>query len=428
MTWASHHTSEGAQELEASAAMLRLGEGMTLDARDLSLEVSDDETMILNMGPQHPSTHGVLRVMIELDGETVMRSKPVIGYLHTGMEKTGETLSYVQGATNVTRMDYLSPLYYECAYSLSVEKLLGIELPDRATWIRMLMLELNRLSSHLLFMATNGMDLGSTSMMMYGWRERELILAIFEKITGLRMNHNYIRPGGVAVDLYAGWKADTVSALDEIGTRLNEYEILLSKQPVFRNRSKGVGILTAEQALSLGITGPSLRASGVAWDLRKDEPYLAYDQVSFNVVVGSAGDVFDRYAVRLEEMRESIAIVRQILDLMPSGPVRNLDPKLTPPTRDRIDVSMEALIHHFKLFSEGYSVPAGETYVAVESPRGEVGCYLVSDGSPKPYRLHLRAPSFANLHALPVIMQGGLVADAVANISSLDPVLGEVDR
>ena len=433
-------TSEGHQELEArdvtpatellreEGAVLRIPEGVTVDPGDLNVEVTEDETMIINMGPQHPSTHGVLRVMLELEGETVLRSKPVIGYLHTGMEKTQEDLMYLQGGTNVTRMDYLAPMFNECVFAMAVEQLLEIEVPPRATWIRMLMMELTRVSSHLLFMATNGMDVGAISMMLYGWREREIILAFLEKTSGLRMNHNYIRPGGVAADLPDGWRDDVVAICDSIPSRLDEYDDLLTGQPVFQERTQGVGVISTEQALALAATGPILRATGLDWDLRRDLPYQFYDQVDFKVVVGTYGDAFDRYAVRLNEMRESLGIVRQIVDLMPPGDYRVQDKKVTPPPRGRIDESMEALIHHFKLFTEGFKVPAGETYVAVESPRGELGGYLVSDGSAKPYRFHMRDPSFANLQALPVMLRGGLVADAVAVISSIDPIMGGVDR
>ncbi|MFP4511847.1 MAG: NADH-quinone oxidoreductase subunit D [Acidimicrobiales bacterium] len=389
---------------------------------------SGEDTMILNMGPQHPSTHGVLRLMVELQGETVLRTKPVIGYLHTGMEKTGEDLTYLQGPTNTTRMDYASPLFNELVFSLATEKLLGIEVPARATWIRMLMCELNRVSSHLLFMATNGMDLGAVSMMLYGWREREEVLRFFEKVTGLRMNHNYIRPGGVAADLPDGWRDDVLRLLEMIPPRLDEYDVLLTGQPIWRNRLQGVGLLTSDEALALGTTGPLLRSTGYAWDLRRDEPYLAYDQVDFDVIVGTYGDCFDRYAIRLHEIRESLRIVGQILEAMPTGDYRVQDKKVTPPPRARIDESMEALIHHFKIFTEGFKVPEGEVYAAVESPRGELGCYIVSDGSAQPMRMHIRGPSFVNLQTLPHLMQGGLIADAVANISSVDPILGEVDR
>jgi len=433
-------TSEGTQELAQRqdtapaelerevGAVLRIPEGAVLDASDLDVEHPDDETMIINMGPQHPSTHGVLRLMMELDGETVLRTKPIIGYLHTGMEKTGEELTFQQGSTNVTRMDYLSPLTNELVFSLATEKLLGIELPPRAVWIRMLLAELQRMSSHLMWLATNGMDVGSTTMMIFGFRERELVLAFFEKTTGVRMNHNFIRPGGTAADLPDGWEDDVEVILDNVSVRLGDYDELLTGQPIFRERMEGVGSLSAEEALALSATGPILRSTGIPWDLRRTMPYLAYDQVEFDVIIGTYGDNFDRYAIRLNEIRESIRILEQVLDNMPPGDYRVQDKKVTPPPRARIDESMEALIHHFKIFTKGFKVPEGEVYVAVESPRGELGCYLVSDGSSKPYRMHIRAPSFVNLQSLPVMMHGGLVADAVATISSVDPVMGEVDR
>ncbi|MBA3268807.1 MAG: NADH-quinone oxidoreductase subunit D [Acidimicrobiia bacterium] len=395
---------------------------------DVDEQPTDDNTMIINMGPQHPSTHGVLRVMMELDGETVLRSKPVMGYLHTGMEKTGEDLTFLQGPTNVTRMDYVSPMFNELCFSMATEALLGLEVPPRATWIRMLMCELNRMSSQVLWLATNGMDLGAVSMMIYGFREREQILAFFEKCSGLRMNHNYIRPGGVAADLPDGWREDVLAILDAFPTRLDEYDTLLTGQPIWRERTQGIGVITAEECMALGITGPILRSTGVPWDLRRSDPYLFYDQVDFDVVVGRYGDTFDRYAIRLNEIRESIKIVHQVVDAMPPGDYRVQDKKVTPPPRGRIDESMEALIHHFKIFTEGFRVPEGEVYVAVESPRGELGCYIVSDGSSKPYRLHVRGPSFVNLQCLPHMIRGGLIADAVAVISTVDPIMGEVDR
>ena len=435
-------TNEGAQEMRARSeisakeilrevgSVLRMSEAEVAKLGQLPADADEDQTMIINMGPQHPSTHGVLRLMLELQGEKVLRCKPIIGYLHTGMEKTGEELTYMQGGTNVTRMDYLSPLNNELVFSMAVEKLLGIEndIPERAVWMRMLLSELNRMSSHLLFLATNGMDLGAVSMMLYGWREREEVLRFFQKVTGLRMNHNFIRPGGVAADLPAGWRDDVLEILEMLPGRLAEYDILMTDQPIWRERLQGVGVITADEALALGTSGPILRSTGVAWDLRRDQPYLHYDKVEFDVIVGSYGDAFDRYAIRINEIRESIRIVYQILDAMPQGDYRIQNKKVTPPPRARIDESMEALIHHFKIFTEGFKVPEGEVYAAIESPRGEIGCYIVSDGGPKPYRIHMRAPSFVNIQALPHMMRGGLVADAVAVISSIDPVLGEVDR
>jgi NADH-quinone oxidoreductase subunit D len=435
-------TAEGGQEMklreQTAPDELRIESGSVpaarvplpdaLDSGNVDVERSDEETMIVNFGPQHPSTHGVLRLMMELDGENVVRSKVVVGYLHTGMEKTGEELTYQQGATNVTRMDYISPLTNELVFSLATEALLGIELPPRAVWARMLLAELQRMSSHLIWLATNGMDLGATTMMIFGFREREMVLAFFEKTTGLRMNHNFIRPGGIAADLPDGWEDDVLLICDNISDRLNVYDELITGQPIFRERTEGVGAITAEQALAMSATGPILRSTGIPWDLRRTMPYLAYDQVDFDVIVGTYGDNFDRYAIRINEVRESIRIVRQVLERMPGGDYRVQDKKVTPPPRARIDESMEALIHHFKLFTEGYRVPEGEVYTAIESPRGEIGCYMVSDGSAKPYRMHIRSPSFVNLQSLPLMLKGGLVADAIATTSSVDPIMGEVDR
>jgi len=442
MTIISAGTAEGGQErlsrseltakelLREVGSVLRLSESEAALLAEVETEAPEDQTMIINMGPQHPSTHGVLRLMLELQGETVLRCKPIIGYLHTGMEKTGEALTYMQGGTNVTRMDYLSPLNNELVFSMAVEKLLGIDgdIPERAVWMRMLLSELNRMSSHLLFLATNGMDLGAVSMMLYGWREREDVLRFFQKVTGLRMNHNFIRPGGLAADLPAGWRDDVLAILEGLPSRLEEYDILMTGQPIWRERLQGVGVITAQEAIALGATGPILRSTGVAWDLRRDMPYLHYDKMEFDVIVGQYGDAYDRYSIRFNEIRESMRIVYQILENMPSGDFRIQNKKVTPPPRARIDESMEALIHHFKIFTEGFKVPEGEVYVAIESPRGEIGCYIVSDGSSNPCRMHVRAPSFVNIQTMPHMMRGGLVADAVAVISSVDPVLGEVDR
>ena len=433
-------TSEGAQEMSTRenttarelrsevGGVLRLPEGVSLDPDDINYEAPDDETMILNLGPSHPSTHGVLRVMVEIRGEQVLRTKPVIGYLHTGMEKTGEELMYQQGATNVTRMDYLSPFFNELAYCLSVETLAGIEVPERAGWIRMLMCELNRISSHLLWLATNGADLGALNMLVYGWRDRELLLSFFEKVTGLRMNHNYFRPGGVAADLPDGWRDDVAAICDTVLSRMDEYDNLLTGQPLLQNRMSGVGALDASTAVGLGLTGPLLRSTGVAYDVRRDFPYLYYDDVRFDVIVGTVGDCWDRFAIRFNEIRESVRIIRQVSKAMPNGDYRAQDKKVTPPPRNRINESMEALIHHFKLFTEGFRVAPGDAYVPVESPRGELGCYIVSDGTSRPYRLHVRAPSFANLQALAPMARGAFIPDVIACISSIDPVLGDVDR
>ena len=429
--WMVAGTDEGAQEMNRDETLDRVVEqrgSRVVDDWVVDDAVADDERMIVNMGPQHPSTHGVLRLNLELEGEIVRRIKPVIGYLHTGMEKTAETLTFLQGGTNVTRMDYLAPLHNELCYSLAVEKLLGVEIPPRAQAIRVLMTELNRISSHLVATATNGMDIGALSMMMYGFRERELILAFFEKTTGLRMNHNYIRPGGVAADLPDGWEDDVAEILERIPAAMRDYEDLLKENSIWKGRTQGIGIISAEECLAYGITGPTLRAAGVGWDLRRSQPYSGIDSYDFDVVTGSRGDVYDRYRVRIGEMRQSLSIVAQVAGTMPAGDYKTGDRKVSPPPRRRIDESMEALIHHFKIYTEGFKVPAGETYVAIESPRGELGCYLVSDGGGSPLRMHTRAPSFSNLQALPVMMAGSLVADAVACIASLDPVMGDVDR
>ena len=429
--WMKGATDEGAQELlpEAQDPDFAAQRGtLVLDDFTEGDDTDAEERQVINMGPQHPSTHGVLRLQLELEGETIRRVKPIIGYLHTGMEKTAETLTFMQGPTNVTRMDYLSPFHNELAFSLAVEQLLGVEIPPRAQAIRILMTELNRVSSHLLWAATQGMDIGALSMMIYGWREREVCLDFFESVTGLRMNHNYIRPGGVAADLHDGWEEEIESLIPAISRGLDEYEELLNENPIFLDRTQGVGVITPEECLAFGVTGPVARASGLNWDLRKAFPYSGIEQYEFAVALGTHGDVFDRYLVRMEEMRQSLRIVAQVLETMPAGDFRTEDRKVTPPPRKRIDESMEALIHHFKIFTEGFKVPAGEVYQAVEGPRGELGMYLVSQGGAKPWRLHVRAPSFAHVQALPAMMTDALVADLVSTLASVDPVLGDVDR
>jgi NADH-quinone oxidoreductase subunit D len=429
--WVKQATDEGAQELlpEDEEPDYRAQRG-TLVVDDFAggEDTDAEERQIINMGPQHPSTHGVLRLQLELEGETIRRVKPIIGYLHTGMEKTAETLTFMQGPTNVTRMDYLSPFHNELAFSLAVEQLLGVEIPPRAQAIRVLMTELNRVASHLLWAATQGMDIGAVSMMIYGWREREACLAFFEKVTGLRMNHNYIRPGGVAADLPDGWEDDVEQILDVVPKGLVEYEELLNENPIFLDRTQGVGVITPEECRAFGVTGPIARAAGLKWDLRRAFPYSGIDRYEFDIPVGKHGDTYDRYLVRMEEMRQSLRIVAQVLETMPAGDYRTEDRKVTPPPRKRIDESMEALIHHFKIFTEGFKVPAGEVYQAVESPRGELGMYVVSDGGARPWRVHVRAPSFAHVQALPVMMTDSLVADLIATLASSDPVLGDVDR
>jgi NADH-quinone oxidoreductase subunit D len=411
----------------------------------LSTEELRQETMVINMGPQHPSTHGVLRLLLELDGETVVRCEPIVGYLHTGIEKNLEYRTWQQGVTFVTRADYLSPFFNELAYALAVERLLGIEAPPRAEVLRVLFCELNRIASHLVWLATSGMELGAVSVMLFGFREREVLLDIFEMATGLRMNHAYIRIGGVVMDLPDGATDAIEDFLDMMPGRIREYESLLSGNPIWLERNAGVGILSGEDAIALGVTGPTLRAAGVPMDVRRDEPYAGYETYEFDVVTRDSADCYGRYAIRLDEMRESMRIVEQCLDrLREPGPVMVEDPKVAWPSRLEVgpdgignstayvthimEESMEALIHHFKMVTEGVKVPAGEVYLPVESPRGELGMYVVSDGEHRPYRVRIRDPSFVNLQAVPAMVRGGLVADAIAVIASLDPVMGGVDR
>jgi NADH-quinone oxidoreductase subunit D len=387
-----------------------------------------DSRMTINMGPQHPSTHGVLRLVLELEGEIVREVRPVIGYLHTGMEKECEDCTWRQAVTIVTRMDYLANFFNELVYSLATEKLLGIEIPPRGQAIRILMTELNRISSHLVWLATQGLDMGAVSMMTYGFRERELLIDFFEMVSGLRMNHNYIMPGGVWQDLPDGWRTAVEDFLAIFPGRMDEYEELLTGNPIWRQRTQGVALITREQAIALSASGPTLRACGLAWDIRKVFPYSGIEQYDFDIPTRTEGDVFARYSVRLEEMRQSMRIVRQVLDTMPAGDYKNMDPKITPPPRAELTRSMEAVIHHFKLVTQGYAVPPGDAYVSVESPRGELSAYVVSNGETMPYRVHVRDPSFVNLQSLPTMMRDTVVADTVAAIASVDPVLGGVDR
>jgi NADH-quinone oxidoreductase subunit D len=403
------------------------------------------ETMIINMGPQHPSTHGVLRLLLELDGETVLSCTPIVGYLHTGIEKNIEYRTWQQGVTFVTRADYLSPFFNELGYCLAAEKLLGVEAPPRAQVLRVLFCEMNRIASHLVWLATSGLELGAVSVMLYGFRERETILDIFEAATGLRMNHAYIRIGGVVMDLQEGGLDRIEDFLGVMPGRIAEYEALLSRNPIWMARNRGVGTLPVADALALGVTGPTLRGSGVARDVRRDEPYSGYDSYEFNVITREDGDCYARFEVRIEEMKQSLAIVAQCVDrLREPGPVMIEDPKVRWPAQLEVgpdgignsqayvthimEESMEALIHHFKMVTEGVSVPSGEVYVPVESPRGELGMYVVSDGSNRPYRVKIRDPSFVNLQAVPQMVRGGLVADTIATIASVDPVMGGVDR
>jgi len=418
--------SKTEKRIEEHAIVRRLedeGHGAYVESYD-----PEDERMIINMGPVHPATHGVLRLLLELDGETVIECKPIIGYLHTGMEKECEDQNWRSAVTIVTRMDYLSPFFNEHAYSMAVEKLLDIEVPPRGRYIRMLMSELCRITSHLVQFGTQGLDMGAMSVMFYGFRERELIVDFFEMVTGLRMNHGFIVPGGVWEDLPDGWEEAIDGILEVMPGRLREYQDLLSENPIFIERTRGVGLITAEQCDDLGVTGPIARASGIDWDLRRDEPYEAYEDLAFEVPLQQQGDVYARYQVRMAEMGQSLDLVAQIADKMPEGDYKNMDPKLTPPPRSEMNRSMEAVIHHFKLVTQGYPVPPGEAYSPVESPRGELGAYVVSDGGAAPYRCHVRDPSFYNLQSLPVMTRGGLVADLIASIASIDPIMGGVDR
>lgn len=399
------------------------GQGAYVESYD-----ETEQRMVINMGPVHPSTHGVLRLLLELDGETVRKLLPVIGYLHTGMEKECEDQTWRAAITIVTRMDYLAPFFNEQAYSLAVEQLLDVEVPPRGKYIRTLIAEMNRLSSHLVWFGTQGLDMGAMSAMFYGFREREVILDFFEMITGLRMNHGYFLPGGVWEDLPGGWDTAARTIIETLERRLDEYEGLLSENPVFLERTKGIGAVTAEEADALCTTGPIARACGIDWDLRRDMPYEAYGDVEFDVPLQTEGDVYARYLVRMAEMRESLKILLQLVDKMPGGDFKNMDPKITHPPRQELDRSMEAVIHHFKLSTQGYTVPPGEAYAAVESPRGELGVYAVSEGGTSPYRTYVRDPSFVNLQALGPMGRGGLVADLIATIASMDPIMGGVDR
>ena len=424
-------TDEGSQEMlpEEDEKVSAIQRGVVvLDDFEHDDTSDEEELQVINMGPQHPSTHGVLRLHLELEGETIRRVKPIIGYLHTGMEKTAETLTWLQGPTNVTRMDYLSPFHNELAYSLAVEKLLDVEIPERARAIRILMTELNRVSSHLLWVATQGMDIGAISMMIYGWREREYVLDFFEKVTGLRMNHNYIRPGGVAADLPDGWEDDLEELQVRVAAGVEEYHEILDENPIFLDRTQGVGVITPAECRAFGVTGPNARASGIDWDLRKAFPYSGIDNYDFEVPLGKHGDVLDRYHVRMNEIDQSMSIARQVLETMPAGDYRTDDRKVTPPPRKRIDESMEALIHHFKIFTSGFAVAPGEAWQSVESPRGELGVYVVSTGGTRPWRVHVRGPSFAHVQAMPAAVTDTLIADLVSTMASFDTVLGDVDR
>ncbi|WP_436492498.1 NADH-quinone oxidoreductase subunit D [Actinokineospora sp. HUAS TT18] len=403
-----------------------------------------DERIVINLGPQHPSTHGVLRLVLELEGETVTQARSVIGYLHTGIEKNCEYRTWTQGVTFVTRMDYLAPLSNEAAYCLAIEKLLGVEAPRRAQVIRVMLLELNRIGSHLVALATGGMELGSLTAMTAGFREREEVLHLLEHLTGLRMNHAFIRPGGVAQDLPADYHQKVTEFLKIMDSRLPDYDKLLTGQPIWKNRLIGVGYLPVDACLALGVTGPILRSAGLAWDLRKTEPYLGYEEYDFEVPTSTAADAYARYLLRVEEIHQSLKIVAQCLKKLEPGPVMVEDQKIAWPAklsigndgmgnslehvRKIMGQSMESLIHHFKLVTEGFKVPAGQVYVPVESPRGELGYHLVSDGGTRPLRVHVREPSFVNLQSMPAMSEGSMVADVIAAVASIDPVMGGCDR
>ena len=405
---------------------------------------SDDQRMVVNMGPQHPSTHGVLRLVLELEGETVTSARTVIGYLHTGIEKNMEYRNWTQGVTFVTRMDYLAPIFNETSYCLAVEKLLGVEVPQRATTIRVLCMELNRIASHLVWLATGGMELGALTAMTNGFRERELVLDVLETITGLRMNHAFVRPGGVSQDLPPGAVEKVRELLKTLQERIPLVDDLLTGQPIWQKRLKDVATLDVQGCLALGVTGPILRSAGLAWDLRKTEPYCGYENYDFEVPTATTGDGWGRFMVRVAEIKESMKLVEQALDKLTPGPVMIQDKKIGWPAqlalgsdgmgnsldhvKNIMGTSMEALIHHFKLVTEGFRVPAGQVYTAIESPRGELGVHAVSDGGTRPFRVHVRDPSFVNLQATSAMCEGALLADAIAAVASIDPVMGGVDR
>ena len=386
------------------------------------------DTMTINMGPQHPSTHGVLRLKLTIDGETIIKAEPDIGYLHTGIEKTAEGKSYFKSLVVTDRMDYLAPLCNNLGYALAVEKLLGIDVPEKARFARVALVELQRIASHLVWLGSSAIDLGAQSVFLYCFRERELILDIFEACSGVRMMTSYIMPGGLQADLPPNFEKLVRNFLKIFPKRLREYHDLLTNNRLWIDRTRGICILPPDKAIALGCSGPTLRGSGVAYDVRKAFPYSGYERFAFEVPVGENGDVYDRYLIRMLEMRESLKIVQQAMDGMPEGRWQVDDPKIVAPQKYEVSSNMEALIHHFKLYIEGYRPPAGEVYVRTESPKGDLAFYMVSDGSAKPYRMHVRAPSFANLQALPLMIEGYLISDVVAAIGSMDPVLGEVDR
>jgi len=386
-------------------------------------------TMVLNMGPQHPSTHGVLRVVLELDGEIVLKARPVIGYLHTGIEKNMEAKTYSQAITMTDRIDYLAPLSNNLCYCLAVEKILGIEIPKRAQYIRVLLTEMTRIASHLVWLGTHAIDLGAMSVFLYTFREREEIMKIFEHVSGQRMMTSYFRIGGIALEPPPNWLDHIRRVIDSLPAHIDEYEGLLTNNRIWLGRTKGVGIISAEDAIAMGASGPMLRGSGVPYDIRKAFPYSSYEEFDFDIQTQTAGDCFARYQVRVAEIRESIKIVRQAMEKVPAeGPIKATAPGIIAPSREEMKSSIEGLIYHFKIYTEGFAPPPGEVYQAIESPRGELGFFVASDGSAHPYRVKVRAPSFINLQTLPRLCEGRLIADVVACIGTTDIVLGEVDR
>jgi NADH-quinone oxidoreductase subunit D len=394
----------------------------------MKAEGTTERHMVLNMGPQHPSTHGVLRLVLEIDGEVVVRLVPEIGYLHTGIEKTCEAKFYQQVVPLTDRIDYLSPMANNLCYCLAVEKLLQLEIPPRAQWIRVLLTELTRLNSHLVWLGTHAMDVGALTLLLYTFRDREDILRIFEDVSGQRMMTSYFRIGGLALEPPLDFFDRVDAFIRGFPERIDEYSNLLTGNPIFMNRLKGVGVLSAADAVALGVTGANMRGSGVDFDVRRDMPYSSYEKFDFKVPVSTGGDCWARYEVRLEEMRQSVRIVQQALHGMPEGPIKADAPKIVLPDREKMKTQMEALIHHFKIVTEGFAVPAGEVYQVIESPRGQMGYYVVSDGTAKPWRVHMRNPSFATLQALETMCVGRMLSDVVAVIGSIDIVLGEIDR
>jgi NADH-quinone oxidoreductase subunit D len=386
------------------------------------------ETMLLNMGPQHPSTHGVLRLILELDGEIIVNCIPDIGFLHTGIEKNMEAKTYQKAEVMTDRIDYMYTMGNNLVYCLALEKLIGLDVPERADYVRVILAELSRLQSHLLWIGTSANDLAAMSVFLYAMREREMILDVFELVTGQRMMTTYIRPGGLWRDLPEGFEAAIREILKVFPGRIKQYEDLLTQNPLFRDRTIGIGRISAEDCIRMGLTGPTLRGSGVAYDLRKARPYSAYSRFDFDIPTQQTGDCYARYLVRVEEMRQSLRIIEQALDHLPKGPFRSDNRKYVPPPRSELSISMEALIHHFKLWTEGFNAPSGSVYVGVESPRGEMGVYLEGDGGPKPYRVHYRSPSFTLLQALPLMARNHFVADLIGIIGSIDIVLGDTDR